>query len=72
MAHHFVDEYNQHYQRRIDGNRMPFPFHLDQIIINGRRFFEMIGHYQEKIASFKREFQPIEDDISGAQAAALI
>lgn len=71
MAHYFVDEYNQHYQRRIDGNRMPFPFHLDQIIINGRRFFEMIGHYQQKIASFQREFQPGEGDVSGAQLQHL-
>lgn len=48
MVHHFVDHYNQQYERRIDGNKMPFPFHLDQIIINGRRFFEMITHYQGK------------------------
>lgn len=71
MAHHFVDEYNQHYQRRIDSNRMPFPFHLDQIIINGRRFFEMIGHYQQKIASFQRDFQPRRDDVSGTQQPHL-
>ena len=69
MAHHFVDEYNQHYQRRIDGNSLPFPFHLDQIIINGRRFFEMIGHYQQKIANFK--LKPSEDDVSGTQLQHL-
>lgn len=42
MAHHFVDHYNGQYERRIDGRALDFPFHLDQIIINGRRFFEMI------------------------------
>lgn len=49
IAHHFVDAYNQDYQRKIDNNYLDFPFHLDQIIINGRRFFEMIGHYQKSI-----------------------
>ena len=58
MAHHFVDEYNQHYQRRIDGNEMKFPFHLDQIIINGRRFFEMIGHYQSKVGQIDGKSLP--------------
>lgn len=49
IAHHFVDDYNQQYQRRIDHQQMRFPFHLDQMIINGRRFFEMVTHYQQKI-----------------------
>lgn len=51
IAHHFVDQYNQDYQRKIDHQRMSFPFHLDQMVINGRRFFEMTSHYQQKIAS---------------------
>ncbi len=50
IAHHFVDHYNQQYERRIDGHVLDFPFHLDQIIINGRRFFEMIAHYQKKVS----------------------
>lgn len=50
IAHHFVDQYNQDYQRKIDHLRMCFPFHLDQMVINGRRFFEMTSHYQKKIA----------------------
>jgi hypothetical protein len=49
VVHHFVDHYNGQYERKIDAQVMAFPFHLDQIIINGRRFFEMIGHYQEKV-----------------------
>lgn len=52
MAHHFVDHYNGQYERQIDGGNLGFPFHLDQIIINGRRFFEMTAHYQEKVALF--------------------
>ena len=34
---------------------MGFPFHLDQIIINGRRFFELISHYQSKVARISAE-----------------
>tara|TARA_R110000744_G_scaffold62154_4_gene128232 strand:- start:37 stop:1470 length:1434 start_codon:yes stop_codon:yes gene_type:complete len=49
IAHHFVDDYNGQYQRNIDHQHMRFPFHLDQMIINGRRFFEMTSHYQHKI-----------------------
>lgn len=54
MAHHFVDHYNQQYERRIDAIALGFPFHLDQIIINGRRFFEMTAHYQEKISRISK------------------
>lgn len=50
IAHHFVDDYNQQYQRKIDGQKMTFPFHLDQMIINGRRFFEMAEHYQRQVS----------------------
>jgi len=49
IAHHFVDDYNQQYQRKIDGHEMGFPFHLDQMLINGRRFFEMARHYDAQI-----------------------
>lgn len=55
IAHHFVDEYNRQYERRIDGRSLGFPFHLDQIIINGRRFFEMTNHYQAKVARICEE-----------------
>jgi len=32
-----------------------FPFQLDQIIVNGRRFFEMITHYQDKAGHIRSE-----------------
>jgi hypothetical protein len=50
ISHHFVDEYNSQYQRNIDHQHMSFPFHLDQMVVNGRRFFEMTSHYQQQIA----------------------
>ena len=49
IAHHYVDDYNSQYHRKIDGQLKPFPFHLDQMIINGRRFFEMAAHYQQQV-----------------------
>lgn len=51
MTHHFVDDYNNQYQRKIDGQKMHFPFHLDQMVINGRRFFEMAEHYQQQVSA---------------------
>lgn len=45
LTHHFVDHYNEGYERKIGGRKMDFPFYLDQIVINGRRFFEMTDHY---------------------------
>jgi hypothetical protein len=62
IAHYFVDEYNNHYQRRIDRQEMPFPFHLDQMVINGRRFFEMISYYQKLIR------QVIDDEHHGSDS----
>lgn len=55
IAHHFVDNYNGQYERKIDSRELGFPFHLDQIIINGRRFFELISHYQSKVARISAE-----------------
>ncbi len=55
IAHHFVDQYNGQYERKIDSREMGFPFHLDQIIINGRRFFELVSHYQGKVARISAE-----------------
>lgn len=49
LAHHCVDA---HHPQREDGSRLapPFPFQLTQTVINGRRFFEMVAHYQARIA----------------------
>ena len=49
IAHHFIDHYNLQYERKIDDRERQFPFQLDQIIINGRRFFEMTANYQMKV-----------------------
>lgn len=53
IAHHFVDDYNQQFGRKIDGQTISFPYYLDQTIINGRRFFEMTSHYLLRVEAIK-------------------
>uniref|UniRef100_A4SCA1 Uncharacterized protein n=1 Tax=Chlorobium phaeovibrioides (strain DSM 265 / 1930) TaxID=290318 RepID=A4SCA1_CHLPM len=64
LAHHFVEQYNNAYERKVDGNKMQFPFHIDQIIINGRRFFEMTNHYLSRVneATGHDEYKTFLDD----------
>jgi uncharacterized protein with ParB-like and HNH nuclease domain len=49
----FVDDYNEHSSRRIDLNNISYPFSLDLPILNGKRFFEMITHYHNRIEAIK-------------------
>ncbi|MGT2506079.1 DUF262 domain-containing protein [Cupriavidus basilensis] len=80
IAHHFVDEYNAQYQRKIDGQKMAFPFHLDQMIINGRRFFEMAEHYQRQVSAIIEDEQKVNSEqpvvilgeVLAAQASRII
>lgn len=65
IAHYFVDDYNSQYQRQIDRQKMRFPFHLDQMVINGRRFFEMINYYQQLIC------QVIDDEHHGSNGKQI-
>lgn len=51
IGHYFTDNYNKDYQRNIDLNKVEFPFQLDQVIINGKRFFEMIMYYNNIISN---------------------
>ncbi len=76
MAHHFVDHYNQQYERKVDSYTLGFPFHLDQIIINGRRFFEMIAHYQKMVTEYNKSstetFQLIATDKLDGYAKCIL
>lgn len=47
IAHFYIDRYNNSYERNIDFRNSDYPFQLDQTIINGRRFFEMVTHYKK-------------------------
>lgn len=47
MAECFTKLYNQDVSRVIDGSHMDYPHQIDQVIINGRLFFDMISHYMK-------------------------
>lgn len=59
ISHFYVKGYNQEYHRNIDRKQMKYPFQLDQVIINGKRFFEMIDHYMDHL-----DYDDRLDDIS--------
>jgi len=59
IAHHFIDAYQQSYERQIDCHHLAFPFQLDQIIINGRRFFELVTHYYNLVKHLKPKDESI-------------
>lgn len=61
ISHHYVDKYNNEYHRKIDGQHLTFPFGLDQKIINGRRFFEMIEHYRSVITELETPKQQLSE-----------
>lgn len=45
ICHFFVEDYNNNYHRKIDKQKVDYPFQLNQVIINGKRFFEFVTHY---------------------------
>ncbi len=57
IAHRFVDNYNGNYERTIDNNEFVYPFQLDGIMINGRRFFEYVQHYKGIVKEFKKKYK---------------
>lgn len=60
IAHHFVDDYNARFDRCIDRHSMSFPFQLDSIMINGRRFFEYVSHYKNVVDSFRKDNESLQ------------
>ncbi|WP_298809899.1 DUF262 domain-containing protein [uncultured Psychrobacter sp.] len=54
ITHHFIDDYNSNIHRHIDAQAMNYPFQLDQKIVNGRRFFEMVEYYDTLIERTKK------------------
>lgn len=53
IGHFYIEGYNQDFNRNIDRNNLRYPFQIDQVIINGKRFFEMIAHYMEVLKDIK-------------------
>ena len=71
ITHHFVDDYNHQYQRKIDSHLLTFPFRLDQIIINGRRFFEMAEHYEKQVATIINDASTMQEQSTTLLGALL-
>jgi hypothetical protein len=45
INHFFTDQYNRDVFRKIDGLKSNYPFQIDQVIVNGQRFFEYVHYY---------------------------
>ncbi|GHV69290.1 hypothetical protein FACS1894199_17750 [Bacteroidia bacterium] len=53
IAHYYTENYNQAYNSKMDKNNTGYPFQIDQTIINGKRFFEMVAYYNKLIGNMK-------------------
>jgi uncharacterized protein with ParB-like and HNH nuclease domain len=49
IAHYYTENYNRSYHRNINKKKFVYPFQIDQTIINGKRFFELIAYYNKLI-----------------------
>ena len=56
IAHHYLVEYNKSAARMITRAPFEFPFQLDQQIVNGKRFFEMVEHYSILLEQLESKF----------------
>jgi uncharacterized protein with ParB-like and HNH nuclease domain len=54
INHYYTEMYNNDMNRKVDNQQIDFPFQLDQIILNGKRFFEYITHYGKEIDKIKK------------------
>ena len=61
--------YNQDPIRAIDGNHIEYPFNLDDQIINGGRFFDMIRHYMNLYEHIRLYRKSLPD---GSQAKEIL
>ena len=74
ICHYFSTLYSDDIARKIDKSSMEFPFQIDQICINGSRFFDMIRHYD---VLYKRiinaeEYLPFSDSAFQKSAHQII
>lgn len=58
IGHFYVEGYNRDFHRQIDRKAMAYPFQIDQVMINGKRFFEMVNHYIGQL-DFEKHLQGI-------------
>lgn len=69
IAHIFSSMYNQDPIRAIDRNHIEYPFNLDDQIINGGRFFDMIRHYMNLYEHIRLYRKSLPD---GSQAKEIL
>ncbi|WP_218690624.1 DUF262 domain-containing protein [Psychrobacter sp. BF1] len=53
ITHYYIDDYNNSIHRSIAKTPTSYPFSLEQKIINGKRFFEMVEHYDALIKTYR-------------------
>ncbi len=49
INHFFTENYNNDFARNIDKQYINYPFQIDQVILNGKRFFEYTHYYAKQI-----------------------
>ena len=62
ICHFFSSFYANELSRQINQSKLEFPFQIDQICINGSRFFDMIRHYDALYNKITNENEYIEYD----------
>jgi len=74
INHFYTEMYNKDLNRNIDGHKLDYPFQLDQIMVNGQRFFEFVSHYGkevEKVKDFNNNLNEIKSKIKDTKTKAL-
>lgn len=56
IGYFYTESYNIHPHRLLDNQLLEYPFQIDQAVINGKCFFEMVAHYHKLIRNVKKEF----------------
>ena len=55
IAHYYVNEFNSSCHSKIMQKEFEYPFQIDQLIINGKRFFEYVEYYSKKVTDMKKD-----------------
>lgn len=72
IAHIFSNLYNNDPTRIVDGKSLEYPFNLDDQIINGSRFFDMIRHYMNLYQSIRNLKNTLQEDSKAGCILRLI
>lgn len=69
MADVHTVAYNRELNRKLDQQKMAFPFQLEMPVVNGRLFFEMITHY---LSQTEKMWEGVKASISQGSQAAMV